>query len=162
MTPRRLSAISPADCSTAVQALSLERSLANLSPVELPSVSPSLIPHLPPFLRTFVYLSPMSRADRLARQFYELEAAERERLEGTFKWHSRQTTVSAARAREARGAADEGEGARRTAEGDADDEQKRWEKFGISAGVELGNLNRFKNIFPVRRSLETCPARPLC
>jgi hypothetical protein len=33
-------------------------------------------------------LSPMSRADRLARQFYELEAAERERLEGTFRWHS--------------------------------------------------------------------------
>lgn len=137
-----------------MQALSLERSLANLSPVELPPVSPSLIPHLPPFLRTFVYLSPMSRADRLARQFYELEAAERERLEGTFKWHSRQTTVSAARAREAREAADEREGARRTAEDDVD-EQKRWEKFGISAGVELGNLNRFKNIFPVRGFVET-------
>ncbi|CDR49491.1 hypothetical protein NBRC10512_000715 [Rhodotorula toruloides] len=123
------------------EALSLERSLANLVPIDLPPVSPSLIPSLPSFLRTYLSLSPMSRADRLARQFYELEFAERERLEGTFKWHSRQSVVGA------REAVEEREGAGREAQSE-EDEEKRWEKFGISAGVELGNLNRFKNIFP--------------
>lgn len=28
--------------------------------------------------------------------------------------------------------------------------EEGWKKFGISAGVELGNANRYKNIFPVR------------
>ncbi|GAA6058238.1 Tyrosine-protein phosphatase 3 [Rhodotorula toruloides] len=120
------------------EALSLERSLANLAPIDLPPVSPSLIPSLPSFLRTYLSLSPMSRADRLARQFYELEFAERERLEGTFKWHSRQSVVGASRAAEEEDREAETE----------EDQEKRWEKFGISAGVELGNLNRFKNIFP--------------
>ncbi|BGP26377.1 hypothetical protein Rt10032_c11g4664 [Rhodotorula toruloides] len=123
------------------EALSLERSLANLAPVDLPSVPPSLIPSLPSFLRTYLYLSPMSRADRLARQFYELEFAERERLEGTFKWHSRQSAVGA------REAVEEREGVSSVAQSEESEEQ-RWEKFGISAGVELGNLNRFRNIFP--------------
>lgn len=71
------------------EALSLERSLANLAPVTLPPVPSNYLSALPQYLRSLVDLSPMSRADRLARQFYELEAAERERLEGTFRWHSR-------------------------------------------------------------------------
>ncbi|GAA6007273.1 uncharacterized protein JCM10292_003964 [Rhodotorula paludigena] len=129
------------------EALSLERSLQNLSPIELPHFPSSLIPSLPPFLQSLVLLSPMSRADRLARQFYELESAERERLEGTFRWHAKHG--SSAPAAEA---VDKREGARDSAKSDEEDEAKRWKKFGISAGFELGNLNRFKNIFPYEHS----------
>ncbi|GAA5908143.1 hypothetical protein JCM5296_000514 [Sporobolomyces johnsonii] len=124
------------------EALSLERSLAHLSPVELPHISPPLIPLLPPFLQTLISLTPMQRADKLARQFYELEAAERERLEGTFRWHAQHTALEQA--------AHSGTEAdrKRLDEGEESAEGRRWKRFGISAGVELGNLNRFKNIFP--------------
>lgn len=33
---------------------------------------------------------------------------------------------------------------------DNPEDAARFGKYGISAGVELGNLNRYKNIFPVR------------
>lgn len=91
-------------------------------------------------------MSPMQRADKLARQFYELEVAERERLEGTFRWHARHTAAEAApQARRGR----DGKGME---EGEESPETRQWKKFGISAGVELGGLNRFKNIFPVSYS----------
>ncbi|GAA6060831.1 hypothetical protein JCM10212_005249 [Sporobolomyces blumeae] len=124
------------------EALSLDRSLANLNPVELPSVPAALLPTLPPFLRDLLDMSPMQRADKLARQFYELEVAERERLEGTFRWHARHTTLQAAPF---------GQGGKKGQElddGEESPETKQWKRFGISAGVELGSLNRFKNIFP--------------
>ncbi|GAA6056726.1 hypothetical protein JCM3770_005867 [Rhodotorula araucariae] len=131
------------------EALSLERSLAHLSPVQLPTIPPAVIPSLPSYLQSLVSLSPMSRADRLARQFYELEAAERERLEGTFRYHAQQTALAGA-GKPAVEVADGGNNM--AAHEDEDDSAKRWEKFGISAGVELGNLNRFKNIFPYEHS----------
>jgi hypothetical protein len=102
-----------------------------------------LVPTLPQFLQDLLALDPMQRADKLARQFYELEVAERERLEGTFRWHAKHTAVEAApQARSGR----DGKG---FAEGEESPETRQWKKFGISAGVELGGLNRFKNIFPV-------------
>ncbi|KAM0753889.1 hypothetical protein T439DRAFT_322774 [Meredithblackwellia eburnea MCA 4105] len=107
------------------EALSLERSLANLSPVDLPSAPPELFAHLPPFLCALLRLPPMERAYRLARQFYELEAAERERLEGTLSWHANVQGTHLEHSQD-----------------------HQFKKFGISAGVELGSLNRFKNIFP--------------
>ncbi|GAA6012229.1 hypothetical protein JCM10207_002770 [Rhodosporidiobolus poonsookiae] len=126
------------------EALSLERSLSNLIAVELPAVPPSILPSLPPYLRSLIALSPMSRADRLARQFYELESAERERLEGTFRWHSGKSADDAKKAqaggRELEKSTEVTEQEREAAE--------KWSRFGIFAGVELGNLNRFKNIFP--------------
>ncbi|GAA5883795.1 hypothetical protein JCM16303_002377 [Sporobolomyces ruberrimus] len=125
------------------EALSLDRSLANLNPVELPSVPPHLLPTLPQFLQDLVSLSPMQRADKLARQFYELEVAERERLEGTFRWHARHTAVESAPQ-----AARSGKDGKELDEGEETPETRQWKKFGISAGVELGGLNRFKNIFP--------------
>ncbi|BGP18469.1 phosphotyrosine-specific ptp2-like protein [Rhodosporidiobolus nylandii] len=122
------------------ESLSLERMLLHLSPVDLPSVPPTILPSLPPYLRSLVLLSPTSRADRLARQFYELEHAERERLEGTFRWHSAQTAAEGSRPSPEDEEAATKEEKRR--------EKEKWAKFGISAGLELGNLNRFKNIFP--------------
>lgn len=100
----------------------------------------------------------MSRADRLARQFYELEVAERERLEGMFRYHAQQTALAA----DGAGASADGKGPRDSegqetkGAGKDDDDAHRWAKFGISAGVELGHLNRFKNIFPVRPLLSFC------
>lgn len=82
-------------------------------------------------------MSPLDRAQQLARQFYDLEVAERERLEGTMHWHAHvQAAEEAATA------------ATPTAGGLA----SGFRRFGISAGVELGHLNRYKNIFPVRYS----------
>lgn len=124
------------------EALSLDRSLANLNPVELPSIPSHLLPTLPQFLQDLLALSPMQRADKLARQFYELEVAERERLEGTFRWHAKHTAVE--NAPRATGGRD----GRGLDEGEESPETRQWKKFGISAGVELGGLNRFKNIFP--------------
>ncbi|ORY89007.1 hypothetical protein BCR35DRAFT_300780 [Leucosporidium creatinivorum] len=112
------------------EALSLERSLAHLSPVELAAVPAALTAFLPPYLSRLLQLSPIQRAELLARQFYELEVAERERLEGTLNWHA---TVQGK-------------------ENDNNVEAQRFKKFGISAGVELGSLNRFKNIFPYDHS----------
>ncbi|GAA5926215.1 uncharacterized protein JCM15063_000218 [Sporobolomyces koalae] len=119
------------------EALSLDRSLANLAPVQLPDVPDHLFASLPPFLQELLQLSPSSRADKLARQYYELEVAERERLEGTFRWHARHTSIDDT-ARPADG----------LKAGSESPETRMWKKFGISAGVELGALNRFKNIFP--------------
>ncbi|GAA6020629.1 hypothetical protein JCM11491_001127 [Sporobolomyces phaffii] len=124
------------------EALSLDRSLANLNPVELPEMPAHLIPTLPQFLQDLLALDPMQRADKLARQFYELEVAERERLEGTFRWHARHTAVQSAPQATA------GRDGRPLEEGEESPETRQWKKFGISAGVELGGLNRFKNIFP--------------
>ncbi|GAA5897699.1 uncharacterized protein JCM6883_006789 [Sporobolomyces salmoneus] len=124
------------------EALSLDRSLANLNPVELPEMPSDLVPTLPQFLQDLLALEPMQRADKLARQFYELEVAERERLEGTFRWHAKHTAVeSAPHTRVGRN----GQG---LDDGEESPETQQWKKFGISAGVELGGLNRFKNIFP--------------
>lgn len=127
------------------QALSLDRSLANLNPVELPEMPSDLVPTLPAFLQDLLALNPMQRADKLARQFYELEVAERERLEGTFRWHAKHTAVESA---------PHVSGGRTSEGGEESPETRQWKKFGISAGVELGGLNRFKNIFPV--SLAGC------
>lgn len=100
-----------------------------MAPIDLPDVPTQLLPLLPPFLRSLLSLAPLERAQILARQYYELELAERERLEGTLAWHANE-------------------------QGKADGigEESTYKKFGISAGVELGGLNRFKNIFPVRPS----------
>ncbi|KAM0790722.1 hypothetical protein ACM66B_004577 [Microbotryomycetes sp. NB124-2] len=112
------------------EALSLERSMENLSPIEFASVPDKVYSQLPKFLSKLLKLEPMQRARVLARQFYELEAAERERLEGTLNWH---THVQGR-------------------ESDSNKAQQKFEKYGISAGVELGSLNRFKNIFPYDHS----------
>ncbi|GAA5985894.1 hypothetical protein JCM10908_006323 [Rhodotorula pacifica] len=135
------------------EALSLERSLANLTPVNLPPVPSNYLSSLPPYLRSLVVLSPMSRADRLARQFYELEAAERERLEGTFRWHSRYPGGRNEAIKEwQQQQQEEGNGGDGKAKEQVQAEAEKWERFGISAGVELGNLNRFRNIFPYEHS----------
>jgi hypothetical protein len=69
----------------------------------------------------------MERARALAREFYLLEVAERERLEGTMHWHAHIQGKETGETSPVAG----------------------FRRFGISAGVELGNLNRYRNIFPV-------------
>lgn len=89
---------------------------------------PDVLDRLPSFLSSLLRLPPLERAHLLARQFYDLEVAERDRLEGTLHWHANIQGTDLEHA-------------------STDHEFK---KYGISAGVELGSLNRFKNIFPVR------------
>lgn len=109
--------------------------MGNLQPVELPQVDESHKRQLPRCLSNLLDMSPMDRAEKLAKQFYQLEVKERSRLEGAFKWQassSNEVTDQEQRERSPEGA------------------KSKYAKYGISAGFELGNLNRFKNIFPVR------------
>ncbi|SCV71469.1 BQ2448_3057 [Microbotryum intermedium] len=108
------------------EALSLTRMLENLSPIEFDAIPAHLRPHLPPFLSALIALPPFERARVLAYQFYELESAERKRLQGALNWHANVQGK----------------------DGEHGHESAKYQKFGISAGVELGGLNRFKNIFP--------------
>lgn len=101
-----------------------------MSPVDLPEPAPELLAHLPPFLSSLMHLPPLERAHRLAKQFYDLEVAERERLEGALHWHANVQGTDQEHS-----------------------DRHEFQKFGISAGVELGSLNRFKNIFPVQLCL---------
>ncbi|SCZ89301.1 BZ3500_MvSof-1268-A1-R1_Chr1-1g01091 [Microbotryum saponariae] len=109
-----------------LQALSLSRMLENLSPVEFDVIPAHLRTRLPPFLSALTALPPFERARVLAYQFYELESAERKRLQGALNWHANVQGK----------------------DGEHAHESAMYQKFGISAGVELGGLNRFKNIFP--------------
>ncbi|SGY61237.1 BQ5605_C007g04538 [Microbotryum silenes-dioicae] len=108
------------------EALSLSRMLENLSPVEFDIIPAHLRTRLPPFLSALTSLPPFERARVLAYQFYELESAERKRLQGALNWHANVQGK----------------------DGEHAHESAMYQKFGISAGVELGGLNRFKNIFP--------------
>lgn len=107
------------------EGLSLERSLKNLTPVSLPQLTPRSLEQLPPWMRKLLAESEMERANRLAHEFYDLEKAECSRLQEVMKWHCG-----------AGGKQGEGEAA-------ADSHP-----FSISAGVELGYKNRYKNIWP--------------
>ncbi|WAR56729.1 hypothetical protein PtB15_7B579 [Puccinia triticina] len=70
--------------------LSLDSSLQNLSPIELPELTNPVgdLPRLPPFLRRLLQDSPIQRAQRLAHEFHDLEMAEQHRLEDVMRWES--------------------------------------------------------------------------
>jgi hypothetical protein len=102
--------------------------------MELPQrlTEPEFVRRLPPFLARFVSKSPMERSRQLATEFHRVEDAERRRLEDVMAWH---TSTS-------------GEQRHRT----SSPERGNYHPLSISAGVEKGHLNRYRNIFPVSAS----------
>jgi len=103
------------------EVLSLESSMSNVVDVYLrpECESPQFAQQLPQCLKSFVNATPRSRGEKLAHEFYLVEAAEQKRLQEVLAW--------SAQCRPA-------------------DEPDH--PFGISAGMEKGHLNRYKNIFP--------------
>jgi hypothetical protein len=104
--------------------LSLKRSMANLTPIvyRFEEELKAKVDLLPPFLQSFAKLSPQKRAERLAREFHDLELMEQKRMQKLMDWHANVQTQTA-------GASN---------------------PLSISAGVEMGHLNRYRHIFPVR------------
>ncbi|WAQ86859.1 hypothetical protein PtA15_7A588 [Puccinia triticina] len=84
--------------------LSLDSSLQNLSPIELPELTNPVgdLPRLPPFLRRLLQDSPIQRAQRLAHEFHDLEMAEQHRLEDVMRWESSRHTRIRLRSGQAR------------------------------------------------------------
>lgn len=124
--------------------LSLDVSLKNLTPIRLPKLKfPERdMPRLPRFYQRLLQEDEEARARRLAHEFHDIEMAEQRRLQDVMRWHSSQRTEI------------------RTSGGDAclvpmgrpceggvlDGASEH--PFSISAGVELGYKNRYKNIWP--------------
>ena len=84
--------------------------------------TPKFVQQLPPCLKSLAELKPRERGEKLAHEFYLVEAAEQKRLQDML---GRAAVCKPASEPE--------------------------HPFGISAAMEKGHLNRYKNIFPVSR-----------
>jgi hypothetical protein len=110
----------------------VDAALANLVPFELPLglKDAEFVHGIPPFLARFIAKSPMERSRQLAIEFHQIEDAERRRLQDIMAWH----TSTSGEQRQCNSAVGAG----------------NYHPLSISAGVEKGHLNRYRNIFPVR------------
>ncbi|KAA1078161.1 hypothetical protein PGT21_029792 [Puccinia graminis f. sp. tritici] len=139
--------------------LSLSSSLQNLSPIELPELTHPTrdLPRLPAFLRRLIQDSPIERARRLAHEFHDLEMAEQLRLEDVMRWESNRSLTSSSRPPSSSPAISTPHlsqtshltqpSQNKTIEGSIA-ANRHHHPFSISAGVELGYKNRYKNIWP--------------
>ncbi|CAK9780732.1 unnamed protein product [Cutaneotrichosporon oleaginosum] len=102
---------------------------------------------LPKFLRNLVCMPDTDSQDVLAKQFYRLERGEQERLQGVMNVLSKGSRAQGLQQSPAAGAqalcADEIE--KLMADGS---DQGNYFPFSITAGVERGTKNRYKNIWP--------------
>ncbi|KNZ48590.1 hypothetical protein VP01_554g5 [Puccinia sorghi] len=136
--------------------LSLSSSLQNLSPIELPLLTDPLhdLPRLPPFLRRLLQDSPLKRAQRLAHEFHDLEMAEQHRLEDVMRWESNRSAASlssyfnSSPSISASQPSLTGQQPHSKAQEGSLSVNRHHHPFSISAGVELGYKNRYKNIWP--------------
>ncbi|MBW0479322.1 hypothetical protein O181_019037 [Austropuccinia psidii MF-1] len=132
--------------------LSLKGSLDNLSPVQLPTLSnPSQdLTRLPPFLRRLLQDPPHARAQRLAHEFHDLEMAEQRRLQDVMQWEtSRGTSLSHSSSFQLLTTpSNKTFNAHTLSHQGGILEGVAQHPFSISAGVELGYKNRYKNIWP--------------
>lgn len=127
-------------------------------PLNLPDHVTRRSSEFPSFLEDLVGMSNKDGADRLAEEFYQLELGEQKRLQAIMNWH---TNVSGQvidnndlfggwAARPGRDAED----VSRLADWNAQHSQEPgasaedYFPFSITAGVERGTKNRYKNIWP--------------
>ncbi|ORX35662.1 hypothetical protein BD324DRAFT_652210 [Kockovaella imperatae] len=113
--------------------------------LDLPDSVTSRASEFPSWIRKLVMLPPTEAADRLASEFYQVELQEQRRLQAVMDWHTRDSgrrlTFSIKAAVEAlQSVADDVAG--------ATNEDAHYFPFSISAGVERGSKNRYKNIWP--------------
>ncbi|KAK8864617.1 hypothetical protein IAR55_001867 [Kwoniella newhampshirensis] len=127
-------------------------------PLNLPNTITSRAGMLPEFLRELVTMPERDSMDTLAKQFYELELSEQKRLQGVMEWHTKgsgaKLGLSEGNAKWAGQKESDVEEVRRLGEWtgetarDRDRDQEDYFPFSITAGVERGTKNRYKNIWP--------------
>ncbi|KAK4688084.1 tyrosine-protein phosphatase 2/3, partial [Tremellales sp. Uapishka_1] len=108
---------------------------------------------LPPWLADLVTMDDKDSMDKLAHQFYEIELGEQKRLQAVMEWHTKgsgavirpEESSEKGRQREFMKARDVQEVRRLTGDKETEDESN---PFSITAGVERGTKNRYKNIWP--------------
>lgn len=100
----------------------LDTSLKSVPPLPLPEKIEKSVDIMPGFLKSLVQAHPTQRARRLASEFHQLESLEQSRLSDVMQWHSASQR---------------------------DSSESAQNPLSISAGVEKGHLNRYRNIFPV-------------
>ncbi|OCF39291.1 hypothetical protein I317_06916 [Kwoniella heveanensis CBS 569] len=123
-------------------------------PLNLPDSVMSRVEDLPEFLKNLATMPEKDSMDALAKQFYELELSEQKRLQAIMEWHSK---GSGGALGDRAGAEDWIEKRRNDADevrrlADWKGEEARlpgdYFPFSITAGVERGTKNRYKNIWP--------------
>jgi len=118
-------------------------------PLALPKEQAERADELPPFLRDLVKMPEEESMELLAKQFHRLERGEQERLQSVMDVLSRdnssETGTSQVGTHVAR-SADEVE--RLMSEAADENGPKGYYPFSITAGVERGTKNRYKNIWP--------------
>jgi rhodanese-related sulfurtransferase len=130
-------------------------------PLGLPEEIKSRASELPSFLEPLATMSDKDASDVLARQFYQVELGEQKRLQAVMDWHTQDSgaMTNEKQAHQDRGqrSADREEvqrlaswGAAQLAGQQSPDEADGGEyyPFSITAGVERGTKNRYKNIWP--------------
>ncbi|KAL7421980.1 phosphotyrosine-specific ptp2-like protein [Cryptotrichosporon argae] len=128
-------------------------------PLALPESVTERANELPTFLRSLVEMPEKDSMDKLADQFYQIELGEQRRLQSVMSWHTQGSGAllpdGAGRGVGRTGAG----GASEQVEKDADEVDRlvewgggahrtKYFPFSITAGVERGAKNRYKNIWP--------------
>ncbi|WVQ99484.1 hypothetical protein IAU59_006619 [Kwoniella sp. CBS 9459] len=123
-------------------------------PLNLPETVMSRVEDLPDFLKHLATMPEKESMDALAKQFYELELSEQKRLQAIMEWHSLGSggalDDSAGREDWIDKRRNDAEEVQRLAEwkGEEAKLQGDYFPFSITAGVERGTKNRYKNIWP--------------
>lgn len=133
----------------------LAQGITERIPLDLPNSTVSRAGDLPKWLRELVTASPGEASEILAMQFYKIELGEQRRLQGIMDHHTRNPgdaimeSGSDSDGTKGRGGTtpsglDNGSGQHKnTSEGGGD-----YFPYSITAGLEKGGKNRFKNIWP--------------
>jgi len=130
-------------------------------PLGLPEEIKSRASELPSFLEPLATMSDKDASDVLARQFYQVELGEQKRLQAVMDWHTQDSgaMTNEKQAHQDRGqrSADREEVQRLASWGAAqlagehsldEADGAEYYPFSITAGVERGTKNRYKNIWP--------------
>ena len=130
-----------------LQVQSLESVLEHVIPMHIPEdfTSPSVLVHMPVFLQDLIKLSPRQRAEKIHKEFFDIEQNEQKRLQKVLDWHCSQSVGPVVVESGSKGRTGNKHGQEKAQEEDQDD----YHPFSISAGVEKGHLNRYKNMWPV-------------
>ncbi|WWC89099.1 uncharacterized protein L201_004017 [Kwoniella dendrophila CBS 6074] len=123
-------------------------------PLNLPDKVMDRVEDLPDFLRDLATMPEKESMDQLAKQFYDLELNEQKRLQAVMEWHSKGSGMALGNDAGRESWADkrhhDAEEVQRLTNWNGEEAtlQEDYFPFSITAGVERGTKNRYKNIWP--------------